>query len=173
MKNYVRPLLIIVCLVLALSWFKFPIFTDDNKPVLPPADTPSAAQTPQESSSSSNTSKPPPVKPTAEPNRPPQPTELPHAINQTLASQPLEYTEHARCRMSCRHISESEINTVVKYGKVNARKSEPNAEPCPKYALEARTRDGQNVRVIFADCGNETRVITAIDLDDEHQCYCK
>jgi hypothetical protein len=172
MKNYVRPLLIAVCLVLALSWFKFPIFTDDNKPILPPTDTPSTEQTPDESPSSSNTPKPSNT-PTTTPNRPPQPTELPHAINQTLASHRLEYTEHARCRMSCRHISESEINTVMKYGKVNAHKSEPDASPCPKYALEARTQDGQNVRIIFADCGNETRVITAIDLDDEHQCYCK
>src|SRR4051812_17049358 len=55
----------------------------------------------------------------------------------------LIYTKHARCRMDCRHIDESEVTEILEKGRINYRKSEPAGRPDPKYALEGTTHDGQ------------------------------
>jgi hypothetical protein len=89
-----------------------------------------------------------------------------------LASAPLVLTRHGRCRMDCRGINLEEVRAVLRDGTVNHAKSEPGDEPCPAWAVEGRTEDGQRVRVVFAGCAGETRVITAIDLDGEYACAC-
>ncbi len=93
-------------------------------------------------------------------------------VEQMLAN-PISYTKHARCRMECRNISEEEIITILKTGSVNFSKSEVHAEPCKKYAIEGKTNDGQEVRIIFGKCNDVTKVITAIDLGVEHECHCE
>ena len=85
----------------------------------------------------------------------------------------LKYTAHAKCRMDCRKIDKREIQEMLERGHVNARKSDPNDMPCPTYAIEGITSDDQEVRIVFADCDNSTKVITAIDLGENHKCYCK
>lgn len=84
----------------------------------------------------------------------------------------LIYTKHARCRMECRHIDESEVQEILQTGTINERKSEPAARPDPKYALEGRTHDGQQVRIIFAPADRGMVVITVIDLDTDWSCDC-
>lgn len=85
----------------------------------------------------------------------------------------LIYTKHARCRMTCRHIDESEVQEILEQGIINERKSEPAARPDPKYALEGRTHDNQQVRIIFAPTDRGMVVITVIDLDTNWSCDCK
>lgn len=85
---------------------------------------------------------------------------------------PIYYTKHARCRMDCREITEQEIEYVLDNGTINQRKSDANKKPCPTYAYEARTTDGQLVRVVIADCPTERRVITCIDLENDYTCAC-
>ena len=85
----------------------------------------------------------------------------------------LIYTKHARCRMDCRHIDESEVLDILENGRINFRKSEPNGRPDPKYALEGTTHDGQEVRIIFAPAKRGMVVITVIDLAGEWSCDCK
>lgn len=85
----------------------------------------------------------------------------------------LVFTKHARCRMGCRHIDESEVREILEKGTVNARKSEPAARPDPKYAVEGRTHDGQQVRIIFAPASRGMVVITVIDLDTDWTCDCR
>ena len=84
----------------------------------------------------------------------------------------ISYSKHAECRMNCREISEEEVENILKYGQINYSKSNENDSPCPSYALEGRTYDGQVVRIIFGDCEQNARVITSIDLEQEHQCNC-
>jgi hypothetical protein len=84
----------------------------------------------------------------------------------------LIYTKHARCRMDCRHIDEQEVQEILEKGRVNHRKSEPAARPDPKYALEGTTRDGQEVRIVFAPSRGNMVVITVIDLGKEWTCHC-
>ena len=85
---------------------------------------------------------------------------------------PLHYTKHARCRMDCRHINETEVNEILQSGEINNRKSEINASPCPKYALEGITNEHQHLRIIVGDCDAEATIITVIDLDHDFECDC-
>ena len=95
-------------------------------------------------------------------------------IHGKLQSQPLSYTKHAQCRMQCRNISESEIKEILLQGEVNYDKSQVHDKPCPSYALEGKTADGQQVRIVFAQCDSVTKVITAIDLGLENEdCKCE
>ena len=83
------------------------------------------------------------------------------------------YTKHARCRMACRQIDETEVKEILERGRVNHEKSDPASRPDPKFALEGRTHDGQEVRIVFAAADNGMVVITVIDLQKEWTCNCK
>jgi hypothetical protein len=90
------------------------------------------------------------------------------------ANASLIYTHHARCRMDCRHISESDIREVLREGHINPAKSQQNETPCPIYAIEEdRHKDGVRLRIVFAKCDNEVKVVTCIDRDHEFDCDCK
>jgi hypothetical protein len=108
-------------------------------------------------------------------NRPPAPDRGSAADDEVLDRHPgkLIYTKHARCRMDCRHIDEAEVAEILANGRINYRKSEPAGRPDPKYALEGATRDGQQVRIIFAPAKRGMVVITVIDLDTDWSCNCK
>lgn len=86
---------------------------------------------------------------------------------------PMIYTKHAKCRMECRRIDEAEIEEILAHGTINHSKTDIHSKPDPKYALEGRTRDNQQVRVIFAPSKKGMVVITCIDLETEWSCDCK
>ena len=87
---------------------------------------------------------------------------------------PLIYTKHARCRMACRHISEGDIKEVLREGYINEAKSKQEQGKCPTYAIEDnRNSDGVRLRIVFAKCETEVRVVTCIDRDDEFSCDCQ
>jgi len=88
-------------------------------------------------------------------------------------SRSLIYSKHARCRMDCRQISESEVMAILKEGVINYQKSDMRGQPDPKYALEGTTSDGQFVRIVFANSPRGIAVITVIDLEKEWKCNCK
>jgi hypothetical protein len=83
------------------------------------------------------------------------------------------YSKHARCRMECRHIDESEVKEILQSGTVNYSKIETDGRG-KTYPLEGITHDKQHVRIVFApqDDG-EVVVVTCIDLDKEWSCDCK
>src|SRR4030095_1585032 len=84
----------------------------------------------------------------------------------------LQYSDHAKCRMECRHISEQEVEETMQEGKINYKKSDIRNSRCPRYAIEEITKDDQHVRVVFAQCNDYTEVVTVIDLDTEWTCDC-
>ncbi len=84
----------------------------------------------------------------------------------------IEYTEHAKCRMQCRKISQAEVEEIMKGGKINYAKSDVSDKPCPTYALEGVTSDNQRVRIVFAQCDFKTKVVTSIDLNTNWECHC-
>lgn len=92
-------------------------------------------------------------------------------------SHPVVYTKHARCRMECRQISEEEVLEILAHGTINEQKSKEEAGEatgrCDSYALEGRTSDGQQVRIVFGACPKITKVITAIDLEKDYNCNCR
>ncbi|HEY4149141.1 MAG TPA: DUF4258 domain-containing protein [Chitinophagaceae bacterium] len=85
----------------------------------------------------------------------------------------LDYTRHAQCRMDCRHITPEEVQDILQYGEINYRKTELDGKPCPAYALEGYTQqEHQHLRIVFAQCDNDTKVVTCIDLDHDFECHC-
>jgi hypothetical protein len=84
----------------------------------------------------------------------------------------LLYTKHALCRMGCRHISEEEIKEIMDKGIINFNKSNKGDRPCPTFAMQGHTTSGENIRVIFAQCKGETKVITCYNLSEEFSCNC-
>ena len=83
----------------------------------------------------------------------------------------LEFTNHARCRMACRHIDESEVRDILKNGTLNVNKIEQDYRG-KKFPLEGMTKDGQNVRIVYAPEGDKMVVITVIDLGKDWDCDC-
>lgn len=84
----------------------------------------------------------------------------------------LEYSNHAKCRMKCRKISQEEVKEIMEEGEINYKKSDLQNARCPRYAVEGRTSDDQEVRIVFAQCNNSTTVVTVIDLGRDWQCHC-
>jgi hypothetical protein len=81
-------------------------------------------------------------------------------------------TKHARCRMDCRHITMNEIHEIVDAGTINFDKSEPDAHPDPKYAVEGYTEEKQHLRIIIAPENEKLIIVTCIELGVEWQCDC-
>ena len=83
----------------------------------------------------------------------------------------LVYSKHARCRMDCRKIDESEVKEILENGKINVQKIEESKEGI-SYPLEGYTSENQHVRVVFAPHNQKTVVVTVIDLDNDWPCDC-
>lgn len=84
----------------------------------------------------------------------------------------LEYSNHAKCRMQCRKISQAEVEEIMKDGKINYNKSDLQNARCPRYAVEGVTNDNQRVRIVYAQCNEATTVVTVIDLETDFTCSC-
>ena len=82
------------------------------------------------------------------------------------------YSKHARCRMDCRHIDESEVKEILEKGVINYNKIENDGRG-KTYPLEGITHDKQHVRIVFAPKDDGMLVVTCIDLDTEWPCDCK
>lgn len=77
--------------------------------------------------------------------------------------------------MLCRSIDSLEVDEILKQGDINYDKSDTSAtNPCrKKYALEGKTKDNQQVRIIFSPCKNTQTVVTVIDMDTDWACNCR
>jgi hypothetical protein len=84
----------------------------------------------------------------------------------------LMYSKHARCRMECRHIDESEVKEILENGTINYSKIEDDGRG-KTYPLEGITHDKQHVRIVFAPKDDGILVVTCIDLDTGWPCDCK
>jgi hypothetical protein len=84
----------------------------------------------------------------------------------------LEYTDHAKCRMDCEHISTQTIENSLQTWHVDTAASEFNAGPCPIFALQGYTENKQHLRIIFAQCDFKTKLITCFNVDSVFDCHC-
>ena len=82
------------------------------------------------------------------------------------------FSKHAKCRMACRNIDESEIREILKSGTINYKKIQ-NDKRGKTYPVEGFTHDKQHVRIVFAPKDDGLVVVTVIDLDTEWKCDCK
>jgi hypothetical protein len=84
----------------------------------------------------------------------------------------LIFSQHAKCRMGCRKIDESEIKEILKNGTINHKKIQSDKRG-KTYPVEGFTHDKQHVRIVFAPKADALVVVTVIDLDREWKCDCK
>ncbi|MCX6313797.1 MAG: DUF4258 domain-containing protein [Sphingobacteriales bacterium] len=84
----------------------------------------------------------------------------------------LLYSKHARCRMECRHIDESEVKEILESGTINYSKIEDDGRG-KSFPLEGITHDKQHVRIVFAPKDDGMLVVTCIDLDRDWPCECR
>ncbi|MEO6254754.1 MAG: DUF4258 domain-containing protein [Ferruginibacter sp.] len=85
----------------------------------------------------------------------------------------LLFSKHARCRMDCRKIDESEVKEILKNGTINLKKIQSDKRG-KTYPVEGFTHDKQHVRIVFAPKDDNTlMVVTVIDLGTEWKCDCK
>ena len=84
----------------------------------------------------------------------------------------LIFSKHAKCRMQCRNIDESEIREILKTGIINHKKIQSDKRGMT-YPVEGFTHDRQHVRIVFAPKADALVVVTVIDLDTEWKCDCK
>ena len=84
----------------------------------------------------------------------------------------LVYTKHALCRMDCRRISKQDVMEIMDEGIINLGKSDRQDKPCPTFALQGTTTDGEKLRIVFAQCNDVTRVVTCINLEEDFECHC-
>lgn len=88
------------------------------------------------------------------------------AIREKLVSGGLRYSAHANQRMMERCIVRPEVEYVLKTGHHNKRKDKYNERHHDwDYAVEGKTVDGRNLRIIVAIISRDFLVVTAIDLD--------
>jgi hypothetical protein len=83
----------------------------------------------------------------------------------------LIYSKHAKCRMDCREIDESEVKEIIAGGEINYQKVDENAKG-KTYPLEGITHDKQRVRIVVAPHDRDLVIVTVIDLDTEWKCNC-
>lgn len=95
----------------------------------------------------------------------------PSALQADLLARPLAITRHGACRMDCRKIDRGEVEAVLRSGRVEPDRTRTDG-PCPSHAIAGAGTDGHRLRVVFAACPDETRVVTAIDLDQDWPCAC-
>ena len=82
------------------------------------------------------------------------------------------FSKHAKCRMDCREIDESEVKEILKSGRINYKKIQSDKRG-KTYPVEGYTHDKQHVRIVFAPKGDGLVVVTVIDLETEWACDCK
>lgn len=88
-----------------------------------------------------------------------------------MLGRPLEITRHGACRMACREVDQQEALSVLREGTLIPERSRSDGA-CLSHAIEGKGTDGHRLRVVFAECPDETRLVTAIDLDEDWPCDC-
>ncbi len=90
-----------------------------------------------------------------------------------LNSQTIIFSKQANCSMQCRGINQEDVKYLLKGGSVNLGKSEVHAKPNPNYAVDGYTKNHHHLRIMIADCGDTSKIISTIDLASENDsCHC-
>ncbi len=82
------------------------------------------------------------------------------------------YTNQALCRMECRNISKTDINEILRRGKLSPKISKLNDKPCPTYAFAWSTPTYEMVIAVFAVCEEVTKLVTTYPLGTEDPPSC-
>ncbi len=85
------------------------------------------------------------------------------------------FSEHAKCILACKNISEEEVKEILKSGDVNFSESDTHGVPCPSYALEGKTTSNKSLRVLVTvfERDSTAQITTAVNLEGgKDSCNC-
>lgn len=78
------------------------------------------------------------------------------------------FSEHAKCILTCKGVSEEEAKDILKNGDINFRESDTRRTPCPSYIFE-----GKDVKIICTACDSISEIINVIGLHEKQDtCHC-
>lgn len=85
------------------------------------------------------------------------------------------FSEHAKCIMECKKITEEEVREVLKNGDVNFSESDTRGVPCPSYAIEGTSHNKKlRVLVTIFERDSTAEITTAINMEaGKDTCKCK
>lgn len=96
-------------------------------------------------------------------------------VKEQVNKSTFKYSEHAKCILQCKGISEEEVQEVLKTGEVNFSESDTRGVPCPSYAIEG-TSHSKKLRVLVTvfERDSTAEITTAINMEaGQDTCKCK
>ena len=97
-------------------------------------------------------------------------------VKEQVNKSTFKYSEHARCKMQCKQINETEVAEILKNGDVNFPESDTRGVSCPSYAIEGTTSTNKKLRVIVTifERDSTAEITTAINMESaKDTCKCK
>ncbi len=94
------------------------------------------------------------------------------SITLEYRGKPLRITQHGRCRMECRYISRADVAGLLNTAREDVARSRPDDSPCPSRAYQGYAEGNRLIRMVIAECTDEARLVTVIDLRREFDCAC-
>ena len=96
-------------------------------------------------------------------------------VKEQVNKSTFSFSEHAKCILLCKQISEEEVREVLKNGDVNFSESDTRGVPCPSYAIEG-TSHNKKLRVLLTvfERDSTAEITTAINMEaGKDTCRCK
>ena len=96
-------------------------------------------------------------------------------VKEQVDKSSFKFSDHAKCILECKHITEEEVREVLKNGDVNFSESDTRGVPCPSYAIEG-TSHNKKIRVLVTifERDSTAEITTAINLEaGKDTCRCK
>ena len=96
-------------------------------------------------------------------------------VKEQVDKSTFRFSEHAKCILECKNITEEEVREVLKNGDVNFSESDTHGVPCPSYAIEG-TSHNKKLRVLLTvfERDSTAEITTAINLESgKDSCKCK
>ena len=87
-------------------------------------------------------------------------------VKEQVNKSTFSFSEHAKCIMDCKQITEEEVREVLKNGDVNFSESDTRGVPCPSYAIEG-TSHNKRLRVLLTvfERDSTAEITTAINME--------
>ena len=96
-------------------------------------------------------------------------------VKEQVDKSTFSFSEHAKCILECKNITEEEVREVLKNGDVNFSESDTHGVPCPSYAIEGISHN-KKLRILLTvfERDSTAEITTAINLESgKDSCKCK
>ncbi len=96
-------------------------------------------------------------------------------VKEQVDKSTFKFSEHAKCILACKQITEEEVRDVLKNGEVNFSESDTRGVPCPSYAIEGSSHN-KKLRVLLTvfERDSTAEITTAMNMEaGKDTCKCR